>query len=205
MCFLGFARFSKAFVVMSFAVFLIWTPINAHGQPKASDLKARFMAEAPIAWQEYLAKSQQVQGSATTKVTRVRTDKKLGEAESVFRQADGCAYVSSRSVMEENKNGKKRETPKWELNGENPRYRFSLHRKDELSAWVLTGVHVDTENEKPATPFEFNPFNLIKETLSAPVTLHSNRVDNWPAMLSSRELVIGAVELEPSSPLKKAP
>lgn len=130
-----------SFRVLALFTLVLASPGVCFGGDSA-EWKARFRAEAPAAWEKYLAFARKLQGSINykqyTTTGGVTSLKRQGGYE--FKQADGAALSIVHMITPEQKD---------EVTGCNPRYSFRLTRTNPKVGWALTELRV-FDNEAAA-------------------------------------------------------
>jgi hypothetical protein len=111
--------------------------IGAAQQP--DELRARFLAEAPRAWEKYLTAVKRFQGSYTFQHRRVGSGIDTKRRHEV-KQASGCALRLEQSLIEQGK-----PNTSGRLSAANPQYWFDLSRSKEAGSWRVVTVHLNTD------------------------------------------------------------
>ena len=118
-------------------------PGGSHAQGKTS-WQARYLEEAPRAWDEYRARVKRLQGSYTFTIRFTSTgETKVTPCE--FKQREGCAlflnYSQGVAVVQ------------------NPRYGFELRRETPDSQWIASRIDLDL---KDGISLTISPYEAVE-------------------------------------------
>ncbi len=178
----------KEFAVLILTILAVTTPpgpLLFCQDTSPANWKERFKGEAPGAWSKYRVGAARLQGSMTTTVSSLSPKKNvLAEVDSEFKQCANCAIMAGQDRAPLRR-GKKSE---WELSGANASYRFNLKRRDANSPWALAYYGTDLITDPPPGQPNLSVTGWVKACVSAPITINYNLKDDWPAILSAREL-----------------
>lgn len=136
-----------------------------------SSLKDRFLQEAPVRWKEYSRKTEELQGTFSSRISTTLDDAKSNFIEYKVRKGrDGRQLIYFNRTSSVKNQGKT-----FEVFGLNPHYSFVLQQKNPASDWAVTELKVfakqsslDVNLRKVPVRFEC-PLNDLVEVGARPL------------------------------------
>jgi hypothetical protein len=132
-----------------------------------TDLKERFLKEAPSAWEEYSGRAEKLQGKTSFQMTIKSQEGKIEHHYEFKMNGESKLFYMTK---ERQIKGTRDYHTFW-VYGINPKYTFGLTRKTESSPWVVSELIVD--NPDPEKSFE-------KQFEMKPALAHLVRIQEQP-------------------------
>jgi hypothetical protein len=177
------------FSIITIGLAFLAPSVFSQGPPE-SDLKGRFLGEAPEAWAKFSTRSSRLQGTLIGKVFRLTPEKKLvSEGYYEIKQAPGCGIVLTQSRFPDR--GAK--SLQRHMLVENTQYRFLLSQKEKGSNWTLSGAVEKGALKEPRKFGDTTGCLYAKGLVNLPIGINFNVEDSWPNIIASPEFKVLSV------------